>query len=75
MVGPTFLGAYGRQVEFDDNTTAIADDEYMYESVVDPDALIVKGFPPNVMPPGYADQISDEQIRDLIEFIKSLSDN
>jgi len=75
LVGPTFLGAYGRQVEFEDGTTALADEAYLYESVVDPNARIVKGFPPNVMPQNYADQITDEQINDLIEFMKSLSDN
>jgi cytochrome c oxidase subunit 2 len=75
LVGPTFLGAYGRQVEFEDGTTALADEAYMYESVVDPNARIVNGFSPNVMPQNYADQITDEQINDLIEFMKSLSDN
>jgi cytochrome c oxidase subunit 2 len=74
LIGPTFLGAYGRQVEFDDGSTTTADDEYMYESIVDPNARIVAGFPPNVMPQTYSEQISDEQIRDLIEFIKSLSE-
>jgi cytochrome c oxidase subunit 2 len=75
LVGPTFLGAFGRQVEFEDGSSAIADDDYMYESIVDPNARIVKGFPANVMPQNYADQISDELIFDLIEFMKSLGDN
>jgi cytochrome c oxidase subunit 2 len=74
LVGPTFLGAYGRQAEFEDGTTALADEAYMYESVIHPNLKIVKGFPPNVMPQNYADQISDEQIGDLIEYMKSLSD-
>ncbi len=73
-VGPTFLGGYGRSVVLEDGTSVMADDVYMYESIVDPNKQIVEGFAP-AMPQNFADQLSDEQIRDVIEFIKSLSDN
>ena len=73
-VGPTFLGAYGRTVVLEDGTTVLADETYMFESIVDPNKQIVEGFAP-AMPQNFADQLSDEQISDLIEFIKSLSDN
>jgi len=32
---------------------------------------IVQGYP-SVMPPGYADQLSEEQISGIIEFIRTL---
>ena len=73
-VGPTFLGAYGRMVVLEDGTTVIADETYMFELIVDPNKQIVEGFAP-AMPQNFADQLSNEQISDLIEFIKSLSDN
>ena len=75
LVGPSFLGVFGRQAEFEDGTSALADETYIYNSVVDPNLQVVKGYPANVMPQTYADQISDEQIQDYIEFMKSLSDN
>jgi cytochrome c oxidase subunit 2 len=72
-VGPTFLGAYGRMVVLDNGTTVVADDAYLYESIVDPNQQIVEGFAP-AMPQNFADQLTDEQIADLIEFIKSLNE-
>jgi cytochrome c oxidase subunit 2 len=75
LVGPSFLGAYGRQVELEDGSSTLADEVYIYNSVVDPNLQVVQGYPANVMPQTYADQISDEQIQDYIEFMKSLSDN
>ncbi len=74
LVGPTFLGAYGRTVVLEDGTTVVADEAYLYDSIVDPNKQIVDGFPP-AMPQNFADQLSDDQIIDLIEFMKSLSDN
>ena len=73
-VGPTFLNAYGRTVVLEDGSTVLADETYMYESIVDPNKQIVQGFAP-AMPQNFADQLTDEQISDVIEFIKSLSDN
>jgi cytochrome c oxidase subunit 2 len=72
-VGPTFSGGFGRTVVLEDGTTVVADDTYLYDSIVDPNKQIVEGYAP-AMPQNFADQLSDEQIRDLIEFIKSLSD-
>jgi cytochrome c oxidase subunit 2 len=73
-VGPTFLGSYGRTVNLEDGTTVVADDTYLYQSIVDPNSQIVQGFAP-AMPQNYSEQLSDEQISDVIEFIKSLGDN
>jgi len=74
LVGPTFLGSYGRMVVLEDGTTVVADEAYLYTSIVDPKKQIVDGYPP-AMPQNFADQLSDDQITDLIEFMKSLSDN
>jgi cytochrome c oxidase subunit 2 len=72
-VGPTLLNAYGHEVTLEDGTTVIADEAYLYDSIVDPNKQIVQGFAPS-MPQNFADQLSDEEISDLIEFIKSLSE-
>jgi len=70
-VGPTLAGLYGSEVTFVDGTSTTADEEYIYESIVDPGARITEGFD-NVMPP-YA-HLSESEIQSMVEFIKTLSD-
>jgi cytochrome c oxidase subunit 2 len=68
---PTLGGLYGTQVALDDGSKALFDEAYIRESVIDPNAKIVKGFQP-VMP-SFRGQISEEQMLALISYIKSLS--
>ncbi|OGO61271.1 MAG: cytochrome c oxidase subunit II [Chloroflexi bacterium RBG_19FT_COMBO_47_9] len=70
-IGPTFLGIYGESVAFEDGSTAVIDDAYLMEAILNPGANIVQGFT-DAMPKNFADQLSEAQISDLIEFIKSL---
>jgi cytochrome c oxidase subunit 2 len=50
----------------------VADDAYIRESILDPNAKIVAGFQPNVMP-NFKGQITEENVIQLIAYIKSLS--
>lgn len=70
-VGPTFVGLYGSERNFTDGTSAIADEEYLIESIVEPGALIVEGYQ-NVMVP--YDFLSESELLSLVEYIKSLSE-
>lgn len=70
LVGPTWLGLYGSERELESGETVIADEAYIRQSIVDPTSQIVKGYPP-AMPPFAT--LTDQQIADLIEYIKSLS--
>jgi len=72
LVGPTWKGLYGSQVTLTDGTTVTADDAYLRESILDPNAKIVKGFAPNLMPPTFGKTLTADQINDLIAYIKSL---
>jgi cytochrome c oxidase subunit 2 len=49
-IGGTLKGLYGSTRTLADGTTVIADDAYLRESIVTPDAKVVKGLDP-VMPP------------------------
>ena len=70
MTGPTWFGLYGSTVNLADGTTVTADDAFITESILDPNAKIVAGFPsPSVMPP-YA--LTEEEITNLIAYIKTL---
>lgn len=70
-VGPTWAGLYGSERVFEDGSTAIADDAYLHDSIVNPANQIVQGFA-NVMPPNIAADMSEAQIEDVIRFIESL---
>ena len=72
MLGPTMKGLYGKQEKFTDGTTAAVDDNYLRESLMVPAAKVVEGFAPQ-MPP-YQGQLDDDEVNDLIDYIKSLSE-
>lgn len=45
---------------------------YLRESIVDPDAYVVEGFGPGIMPSGYSTQLSGAQITDLVTYLMAL---
>lgn len=77
LVGPTWQGLYMKQETLADGSTVIADDTYIRESIVNPDAKIATGFPPGVMPKQFIDPVSkkpitDQQITDIIAYMQTL---
>jgi cytochrome c1 len=70
VVGPSWKGIYGHQVELEDGTTVTADDAYIHESIVQPQAKIVKGFTSVQMPP--FPSMTDQQVADIIAYMKTL---
>ena len=56
----------------DDGRTVIADEAYLRESILNPNAKIVKGYKRDIMPV-FQGQISEEGLLQLIAYIKSLS--
>lgn len=71
MVGPTWQNLYGSERPLEDGSTVIADEEYLYESIVEPSAKVAEGYPPSMVP---YDHLSESEINSLIEYIKSFSD-
>lgn len=70
-VGPSFLNLYGAERNFTDGSSAIADDDYIIESIVEPGALIVQGYDNIMVPYSF---LSESELQSLVEFIKSVSD-
>ena len=70
VVGPTFKGIWGQMVDTDKGSVKI-DEDYIRESILQPNAKIVAGYPAGVMPT-FAGQLSDDDIKAVIEFIKSV---
>jgi len=69
-VGPTWKGLFGHHVDLANGQSVEADENYLRESMVAPNAKVVKGFAP-VMPT-YAGLLKDKEIAALIEYIKTL---
>lgn len=69
-VGPSFKGIYGQEHTFEDGTTAMVDEAYLYEAIVNPNAKIVQTYVA-AMPQNFGETLTDEQINDLIAFIKA----
>jgi cytochrome c oxidase subunit 2 len=67
-VGPNFHGVYGSTVPLADGKSVKADEEYLRESIVDPGAKVVKGYP-NVMPT-YKTTLKPGEIEAVVEFLK-----
>jgi cytochrome c oxidase subunit II len=67
--GPTWKGLYGSQVSLAGGTTVTADDAFIKESILQPQAKIVSGFETVLMP---AYQFTDEQIADIIAYMQTL---
>ena len=87
MAGPTWLGLYGHQVQLTDGTTVTADDAYIRESILNPNAKIVAGFQPDVMPQTFGDTFASIQadiltnegveidmIADIIAYMQTLQE-
>ena len=71
VIGPGFLGVFGRQRELESGEVVTADENYLRESILNPNAKIVKGYPKGVMVT-YAGQLSEEQLMGLIDFLKTV---
>ena len=71
--GPALAGLFGRQTQLTNGQSIRADEAYIRESVVNPQAKLVEGFGPIM--PTFQGQISEDQLVQLIAFIKSLQTN
>ncbi len=71
-VGPTWKGIAGSNATFADNSSGVRDDAYLRESILAPDAKVVKGFNPGIMPKNFGEKLNADQVNALIEYMKTL---
>ncbi len=72
-VGPSLYKRWGKEEEFDDGTKASFDENYARQSILEPQARIVKGYPRPSPMPSYQGQLSESELNALIEYIKGLN--
>jgi len=70
-VGPSYKGLFGKLEVLSDGSKVKVDENYIKESIENPQAKIVKGYENLVMPP-YAGQLTPEEMNTVIAYIKSL---
>ena len=68
--GPALLGLFGSNVTLSNGQT-MADEAYIRESILNPQAKIVTGFGPIM--PSFQGQVNEEQLLQLVAYMKSLS--
>ncbi|RME06603.1 MAG: cytochrome c [Anaerolineae bacterium] len=61
IVGPSLAGIASR-----------ADEAYIRESILDPNAQVVEGFPADTMPNVWGDELTPEQVDQLVAFLLTL---
>jgi cytochrome c oxidase subunit II len=71
--GPALLGVFGSKVVLNGNQTVQADEAYVRESILNPQAKIASGFGPIM--PSFQGQVNEEQLLQLVAFVKSLATN
>ena len=74
--GPTMKGLYGSTVVLDTGQSVVANDQYLRDSILSPDAQIPKGYAPQVMSLAMGDMMNrvaaDDNVSALLAYIESL---
>jgi cytochrome c oxidase subunit 2 len=69
--GPTLIGVYNRPVQLEDGRIVTADENYIRESILAPNAKIVSGFKPIM--PVFQGLVNEEELNALVAYVKSLN--
>jgi cytochrome c oxidase subunit II len=67
-IGPSWVGLYESQVELADGSFVTADEAYLIESTIEPNAKIVKGYTVGSMP---AIPLTGEELNAIVAYIQS----
>lgn len=68
--GPSLAGVFGRRVPLQSGETVIADEQYLRNSILNPQQHIVAGFQP--LMPTYQGQLSESDVIRIIAYLKTL---
>jgi protein SCO1/2 len=69
-IAPPLRSLYGSMVRLDDKRVLWADEAYLHESIVDPNAKVVAGYARTM--PSYRNILTDSQVTDLLAYLKSI---
>jgi cytochrome c oxidase subunit 2 len=69
---PVLEGLYKKRIPLADGTSIIADDDYLRESILLPDAKIAAGYQSPSIMPSFEGIVDDEQLMQLLAFLRTL---
>jgi len=69
MVGPS-LATAGADAAL--RVSGMSAEDYLRESIMDPNAYVVEGFAAGIMPEALANELTEQQVRDLVAFMQTL---
>ncbi|HUU82639.1 MAG TPA: cytochrome c oxidase subunit II [Phycisphaerae bacterium] len=70
--GPTFKGVFGKSHQMTGGSMVVADENYIRESMLNPNANVVAGY--QAVMPTYQGRLKDREITALVAYIRSLGD-
>ncbi|HEY0142906.1 MAG TPA: cytochrome c oxidase subunit II [Thermoanaerobaculia bacterium] len=68
--GPVLTGIYGQTRQLTNGSSVVADDNYLRESILNPQAKIAAGFAPIM--PTFQGQVTEDDLIRLLAYVKSL---
>jgi cytochrome c oxidase subunit II len=69
--GPDLKGILGRQVPLADGSVVVVDEDFVRQSILEPNAHVMAGFAQPSIMPTFKGQVSEEQIQQLIAYLRS----
>jgi len=69
VVGPSMDGIAGRAAS---TVSGMSAEDYLKESILEPDAYLVAGFPAGTMPQVWEDELTSEQVNQLVAYMLTL---
>lgn len=69
LVGPSHAGIAGRAGSMIEGLSA---EEYLRESIINPDAHVSEGFAPGIMYQRFGEDLTEQEINDLVAFMLTL---
>lgn len=73
VIGPSFKGIWGKTEELEGGGSVVVDENYVRESLLQPGAKVVKGYPNQMTPFAWGNQ-TDSNVEGIIALLKSLEE-
>lgn len=73
LVGPTWLGVYGRTEQLTDGSSVVVDDAYIRESILMPQAKTVAGFEDVAAMPEFS-SLTNDQLESIVLYLQTLTE-
>jgi cytochrome c oxidase subunit II len=69
--GPSLVGDYGKEEDLKSGEKRLVDEAFIRQAIINPNSVALKNYPPIM--PTFRGQINEEQVLQLIAYVKSLA--